>query len=196
MARKQRWMQLVVAFAVVLGMLALPGAALAAPPAEGSTETEVGVQAPPIWGSPTYVTAWSGLRLRESASLSAPIIFTLYRGETVYPSTTVIWNQGIAWQWVRVWRWGRWYEGFCASNYLASGGGGTPPAQSGLMVTATAGLRLRSGPGTWYSILRVVPYGTIVQPTGAEAWGSGYLWKQVTVGGATFWAASPWLTSV
>lgn len=188
MSTRNRWLGVVVTLAILASLLALPSAALAAPP--------VGAQAPPIWGSPTYVTAWSGLRLRESASLNAPIIFTMYHGETVYPSTTVIWNQGIAWRWVRVWRWGRWYEGFCATVYLASDGGGTPPAQSGLMVTATLGLRLRSGPGTWYAIRRVVPYGTILQPTGATAWGSGYHWTQVSVGGATFWAASAWLTPV
>jgi len=188
MSKRYGWLSVLVCAGLLAAMLAAPAAALAAPPAE--------TMAPPIWGSPTYVTAWAGLRLRESASLNAPIILTMYRGETVYPSTTVIWNHGIAWRWVRVWRWGRWYQGFCATKYLATGGGGSPPPASGLMVTAGLGLRLRPRPGLWYTIYRVAPYGTVVQPTGAEAWGSGYHWKQVTFGGYTYWAASAWLTPV
>jgi len=58
-----------------------------------------------------------------------------------------------------------------------------------LMVTAGLGLRLRSGPGTGYAILRIVPVRTILQNTGVEQWGSGMLWVKVVYNGGTYWAA-------
>ena len=158
----------------------------------------VAVQAaPPLPGLPTRVVlAPSGLRLREDPGLSAPIILTLYNGELVYPLAGPVWNQGISWTFVRVYRWGYYYDGFCASAYLGNYGGHVPTGEHGVMATAPAGLRLRSGPGTWYATRRIVPYGTVLQPTGASQWGGGILWKQVSINGIWLWGASSYLRPV
>jgi len=150
--------------------------------------------APPLPGSPAKVVlAPSGLRLREGASLSAAVILTLRNGELVYPLAGPVWNQGISWTFVRVHRWGYYYDGYCASAYLGNARGPLPPGGHGVMVTAQAGLRLRSGPGTWYATRRIVPYGTVLRYTGASQWGGGILWKQVSINGVWLWGASSYL---
>ena len=70
-----------------------------------------------------------------------------------------------------------------------------PPVQvvGRFRVVASDGLRLRTGPGTWYTIRRVVPWGTILQATGVQQWGGGLLWAKVVYGGTTYWAAKAWL---
>jgi hypothetical protein len=138
-----------------------------------------------------------GLRLRTEPNLAAPVILGLWNGETVYVTGESTWVQGIAWANVQVYRWGVWYQGYCASAYLSNYGGWTSPGEPGLQVNAAAGLRLRSGPGTGYSIVRIVPYGTILQPTGAATqWANGYEWQQVTFDGVTVWAAKIYLTTI
>lgn len=62
-------------------------------------------------------------------------------------------------------------------------------------VTATAGLRLRSGPGTGYRILRIVSYGTILGNTGVEQWNGGMEWVKVVYGGSYYWAARQYLAA-
>lgn len=62
-------------------------------------------------------------------------------------------------------------------------------------VVASAGLRLRSGPGTGYSILRIVPYGTTLGATGIEQWNGGMEWAKVVYGGSYYWAARQYLAS-
>jgi len=153
--------------------------------------------APPVPGAPTRVVlAPHGLRLREDPGLCAPIILTLYNGELVYPLAGPVWNQGISWTFVRVHRWGYHYDGYCASAYLGNAGGHIPSGGHGLMVTAQAGLRLRSGPGTWYATRRIVPYGAVLRSTGASQWGGGILWKQVSINGVWLWGASSYLRPV
>ena len=182
MTARKRLIHLLVLTAVVFAVV--PWSVLAAPPSPGGASPPGAptVGAPPIPGAPTTVRASSGLRLREGPSLSDPIIRILYNGETVYPSAGPVWNEGISWTFVTVYRWGYTYQGFCASRYLATSGGYVPPSEHGLKVVASA-LRLRSGPGLSYSIRRVVPYGTVLQPTGATQWGSGLQWSQVSVDG-------------
>lgn len=183
--------------AAVLAILVAPAVVHAAPP---TPETSAGapplVGAPPIQGEPTTVVASSGLRLREGPSTYDPIILILRNGETVYPSAGPVWNQGISWTYVGVYRWGYYYEGFCASKYLANYGSSVPSGGGGVRVTARPGLRLRWGPGLWYGINRVVAYGTILEPTGTSQWGSGLQWVQVYYGGHYLWAAGAYLTPV
>ena len=190
--------------AAVLLLVVVPLTAYAAPPnpPPQPPQPEQGpppvVQAAPAWGAPATVRSWYGLRLREGPGLAEPIILILRNGETVYPGAGPVWEQGIAWAYVRVYRYGRWYEGFCASNYLANYQGTVPPEDpgGGLKVVAYGGLRLRGGPGLWYRIYRVVPYGTILQPGGATAWGSGLEWTKVLMHGYSYWAASKYLRAV
>jgi len=164
-------------------LLLLPLSAIAAPP-----------PGPP--GPAVYVTAKLGLKLRQAPNLASSVILILRQGEAVYPLAGAVVNQGISWTFVRVFRWGYAYDGYCATAYLSSYAGSPPPSESGLKVTAPAGLRLRAGPGLGYATRRIVPAGTIVQPTGITQWGSGILWTKVRFNGTYLWAAQAYLQAV
>ncbi|MFO7917919.1 MAG: SH3 domain-containing protein [Anaerolineae bacterium] len=196
--KRQEFAHILPIVGLVLVLLMAPLSVQAAPPVppSGDGDAPPTVAAPPIEGTPTTVRAAYGLRLREGPSLSDRIILVMRNGETVYPAGGPVWRQGIPWIFVRVRRWGYTYEGFCASNYLANYGGGVPSGESGVKVVAGAGLRLRSGPGLGYYTRRIVPYGTVLRPTGATRWGSGLQWTQVSVDGVYLWAASKYLVKV
>jgi len=179
MARNVKTVRAMLLLAALLVTLAAPASVHAAAPRPG-TPTKV-------------VYAPKGLRLREGANLATPVILTLYNGELVYPLAGPVWNQGISWTFVRVYRWGYYYDGFCASAYLRNYTGYVSTGESGLMVVAPAGLRLRSGPGPWYAVRRIVPYGTILQPVGGCQWGGGTLWTEVAFNGTYLWGASMYL---
>lgn len=182
---------------VILSILAVPMTVSAAPPTPPSGPTSPGTTAVPVWGEPTTVRSRYGLRLREGPSLYNRIILVLHNGETVTRGAGPVWGGGRWWTYVRVWRWGTYYEGFCASAYLANYDPGAPPSGGGdLMVTAGIGLRLRWGPGTWYGVYKVMPYGVALQPTGVTQWGGGLQWTQVTVDGYNLWAASMYLRQI
>ncbi len=167
----------------IVALLAMLGAPLAAQ------------AAPPITGTAATVMAPAGLNLRTGPGLHYGVVFTLRQGETVYVQGGPTWAGGIAWRPVQVLRWGDMYDGYCASVYLSGYGGAPPdPAPGGLLrVASGAGLRLRSGPGLGYAILRTVPYGTLLRPIGPTQWADGYRWSKVGIGGLRFWAASAYL---
>lgn len=196
--KRQEFAHILAMVGLVLVLLIAPLSVRAAPPVPPSDngDAPVTVAAPPIEGAPTTVRAAYGLRLREGPSLSDRIILVMRNGETVYPAGGLVWRQGIPWTFVRFRRWGYVYEGFCASNYLASYDDPAPPAASGVKVVASSGLRLRSGPGLGYHTRRIVPYGTVLRPTGTTRWGSGLKWTQVSVDGVHLWAASKYLVRV
>lgn len=183
---------LLIVATVLVGSWLLPVVADAAPPAPPGS---VHVMAPPVTGAPTTVRAPWGLRLREGPSLTDRTLLILKNGEKVYPAAGPVWNQGISWSYVVVYRSGYPYEGFCASAYLANYGGYAPSGESGLKVIASS-LRLRSCPGTWCRVQRVVPYGTILQPTGTIRWAGGLRWTEVSIDGVYLWAASRYLVMV
>jgi hypothetical protein len=146
---------------------------------------------PPAVATTTVVSA-DGLKLRTGPSLTRWSMMTMPNGTTVYPMEEPVSNQGISWVRVRVFRYGRCYEGYAAATYLARWAG-TTPVTGEWRVTAPAGLRLRSGPGTTYQILRIVPVGTRLGFTGVEQSGSGIVWAKVTIGSAEYWAAKAYL---
>lgn len=71
--------------------------------------------------------------------------------------------------------------------------GTTAPAPSATVsvMAATANLNMRSGPGTGYSILKVIPKGAQVQASTLQ---SGFY--KVTYGGTTGWASASYLSAV
>ncbi len=157
--------------------------------------------------SPTAVVqAPKGLNFRQAPGLGASIIFSLYDGETVTildGLDSAIYADGIRWVEVGVWRWGYWYTGYVAFAYLDTygyyGGYEEPTGQwsgsGGYKVTAS-GLNLRYGPGLWHHIASVVPYGTVLEATGAPTvYANGYTWRQLNTGGG-LWAASEYLAAV
>ncbi len=196
--KRQRVVHILTTVVLAGVLLVAPLSVQAAPPVPPSDngDTPVTVAAPPIEGTPTTVRAPYGLRLREGPSLSDRIILVLRNGETVYPAGGPVWRQGISWTFIRVGRWGYTYEGFCASAYLANYGGHPPMGESGVKVVASWGLRLRSGPSLGYYTRRIVPHGTVLQPTGATRWGSGLQWTQVSIDGVYLWAATKYLVRV
>ena len=196
---------------LLLALIAAPMAVLAAPPGPDTPPEDGGaaqpgeavdssppaVTAPPSYGPATTVVAPGGLNFREGPSLSDRVIFVLHHGETVYPGGGPVYREGITWSFVRVYRYGTYYEGFCASAYLADHAQPQPQPQPvcgpTVKVTALWGLRLRSGPGTGYAIRRIVRYGTHLQSTGITQWGSGISWTKVCYQGGYYWAATKWL---
>lgn len=175
----------VLVIAVVL-MLAAAPAVLAAPPGQ---ETMV-------------VYSPLGVNLRSGTTLTSSVILVLRNGETVTVSGDPVWSQGIRWIRTHVVRWGVGYEGYCASAYLANYPGYSEPTDSwtdgvGWKVTATDGLRLRSGPGLLYYVKRIVPYGTILKATdAANVDADGYRWIELRFNGSTGWAAKLYLQQV
>ena len=190
-----RWFLSLLVVVAILG--ALPGTVFAAPPnpsTPAASETPVEVQASPDWGAPVTVRSWYGLRLREGPGLSEPVVLVLRNGETVYPGAGPVWADGYSWTYVRVYRYGVFYEGFCATAYLSSGGSTT--TVHGWKVTAQKGLRLRYGPGLDEAIYCVVPMGTVLQGTGNSATADGIDWTGVIYQGHGLWAASDYLIAV
>jgi len=157
--------------------------------------------------SPTAVVqAPKGLNFRQAPGLDQPILFGLSNGQTVTildGLAAPIYANGVRWVEVGVWRWGYWHTGYVSFAYLdlygAYGGYHEPVGEwggvDGLKVTAGA-LNLRYGPGLTYGIGRVVPYGTVLEGTGAATVAaSGYTWQQVQTGGG-LWAANAFLAAV
>jgi LysM repeat protein len=73
-----------------------------------------------------------------------------------------------------------------------SGEPAPPPPVEGLRATTQANLRLRSGPGTNYQILTVLPYGTVVDVLARNASSD---WIRVSYGGQVGWVAA-WYTAI
>jgi uncharacterized protein YraI len=132
--------------------------------------------------------------MRTGPGLTYARILTLVNGETVYPVSDLTTNQGISWVKVRVFRGGVCYEGWVAATYLARWAGTVTSGE--WRVTASAGLRLRSGPGLGYATLRIVPYGTRLGYTGVEQAADGYVWAKVRIDGQEFWAAKAYLERI
>lgn len=189
MRTSRRWLAILMVSLAML--LIVPLGVGAAPPAS----EEPSLSAVPIPGAATTVRAPNGLRLRIGPSLADPVILVLRNGETVYPSAGPVWREGISWSFVRVYRYGYWHEGFCASAYLGGYACSQPTGEHGLKVVASA-LNLRSGPGLGYAVRRTVPYGTILQPTGAVRWAGGRSWTQVRIDGVYMWGATAFLVAV
>lgn len=165
--------------------LALAPASLAAPPGA----TTMVVQAP------------LGLNVRTGHNLAAPVVIVLRNGENVTVYGQPVWRQGIRWVQVSVSRWGYNYEGWCSSAYLANYPGYDEPTDAfcgnGYKVTAPGGLRLRSGPSLTASVVRIVPYGTIlVGGPAAPVTADGYTWRQIGPALNYVWAASEFLQYV
>jgi Cu/Zn superoxide dismutase len=72
------------------------------------------------FGAATTVVAPAGLKMRQSASLTAPVVLTLNNGAVVYPSSWTDYSSGISWIYIRAMSGGRAYDGWVASNYLAA----------------------------------------------------------------------------
>jgi hypothetical protein len=181
MQTNRKLLHFLVPVLVVVALLVLPMSAYAAP-------------APGV--RTMVVRAPLGLNLRQDPSLAGRLVLVLRNGELVRTEGNPVFRQGISWSFVEVRRGGVLFEGFCATAYLAISSGQPPADQHGLKVVAPAGLKLRSGPGTSFGVVRIVPFGTILRPTGRTQFGSGLLWNEVMFDGRRVWAASAFLRAV
>jgi hypothetical protein len=173
--------------ALLLMFMALPTSTMAAPP-EAAEWTHV-------------VNAWLGLRMRGGPSLTDPIVLVLFNGEDVRVKGDPIWAQGIRWSNLTVERKAGVFEGWVASAYLANYPGFEEPAGhfdgEGYKATASIGLRLRAQPGLHTKVLRIVPYGTVLEATETPArFVDGLWWQQLFLDGETVWASKQFLEQV
>jgi uncharacterized protein YgiM (DUF1202 family) len=156
---------------------------------------------PPDDALRTTVSAAYGVNLRAGPSSAYRILTILpYRQQVavLHPPT---WNAGFYWSPVRVSRDGRWVDGYVASRFLAAYAGGLEPRpqpepEGNVRATAGLGLRLREGPGLQYRVLRIVPYGTLLETTGEERTVGSITWARVRYGGLNAWAARTYLEPV
>ena len=75
--------------------------------------------------------------------------------------------------------------------------GGTAPAggfQAGEKVRVTAGLYLRTGPGTGYGVITTMPTGTVCTVVSGPSPANGYTWYQLDTPYGRGWAAGEYLT--
>lgn len=133
----------------------------------------------------TGVVFGGWLILRNSPSFSGRI-------KSSYPSGTVVTITGKTGSWYAV-KTPDGLTGYMFGDYLkVSGSGGSSPAGTTVYVTSANGLnvRLRSGPGTGYSIIA-----TYAPGTAATVLSSGNQWCRIQIGSYTGYMMTRFLTS-
>ncbi len=152
------------------------------------------VTPPPPIGPTATVTARLGLNLRQGPGLAEPRILALQFGERVTLTGERALANGIEWARVIALRAGQSFVGWAATAFLSGvGAPPPPPAVANVRVTASAGLRLRAGPGLSFAIRRIVPLGTQLRTTGVRQAADGFVWAQIVIDGLTVWAADAFL---
>lgn len=128
--------------------------------------------------STNTLTTICDLNLRSSASTTSSVLVTIPQGATV----TLLKNSSSGWANVKYSK----YSGYCSTTYLNA------VSDSGVTVTAktTDEVNLRSGKGTSYSVLKVVPAKTTltVKSNADEQW------AKVTYSGSTGYVSKDYLT--
>ena len=141
-------------------------------------------------------TSSSKLNMRSGPGTSYDVLTKLPSGSTAE-------ILGISKGWVKVKY--KTYTGYISAEYItvvatgnsgetndsgtSSGGGTTTPTTSGLKVTSSGNLRMRSGPGTSYSIVTNLKPGTIVKNLGASD-----SWYKVQYGNYTGYVSGDYVT--
>jgi uncharacterized protein YraI len=162
--RRARWLALVLTFACLVTLVGPAG--LIPQPAAAATASTT-----------------SSLNLRASASLSAAVLLVIPSGATV--ETTGATANGfseVVYQGTTGWAY---------SQYLSTGGGSTPGTVIGNAWVIDGSLNLRSGPGTSYGVLLVMPNQAQVGVTGSPQNG----FTPVRYNGVDGWAYSTFLSS-
>lgn len=117
----------------------------------------------------------SNLNMRTGPGTSYPVILVIPKGATV----SVV---GYSGSWAQVTYGGR--SGYASTSYLAS------PSSSTEVRYTTANLNLRTGPGTGYPIILVIPKGSSVTVLGIS---SG--WANVNYSGRTGYVSTSYLST-
>lgn len=138
--------------------------------------------APPGAVAQSTATTTAPLNMRSGPGVDNPVITVMPSGATVSVTGSaqsgflpVSWNGS---------------NGWASADYLTTGGGSDVPATSGSGQT-TAALNFRSGPGTGYGIITVIPAGGTVSLTGAES--AGFL--EAVYNGSQGWVSADYITT-
>jgi uncharacterized protein YgiM (DUF1202 family) len=134
----------------------------------------------------------AGARLRSGAGTGFGVIASLAKGTEVRYLADGGNANGYRWYKVLVLSTGK--EGFVAASLLSapdgSGGNTGPFAIGASFWVKVANANMRSGAGTGYGVIKILPQGSqgVVQAGSVSA--NGYTWYQVKVGASTGWVAT------
>ncbi len=201
--------------------------ATSVPPTQTRTATPTATKAPPTQTrTPTLIpggyapgdffSTTANLNMRSGPDTSASAIAILPNGTIGQVTGAPLLADGYTWYPITVSGIG---SGWAAGEYfshVASQATQTPsrtptrtpiPAATatrvpggflpGDIVRTTSALNFRAGPGTGYSVLSVVPSGTLATVNGSPVNADGYTWYPVTISGAgSGWLASAYLALV
>lgn len=144
-----------------------------------------------------YVNAYNGLRMRSAPGLASPLVTFLWNGEYVTVTGCDQWKDAILWSYVEVNRWGVKTAGWVSAAYLVSYAGYVEPRDSyeGAGCKVIDGpLNLRAAPGLTGTVLRTVPYGTILPYTSTpDVTVDGYVWQELQMDGTIVYGARKYL---
>lgn len=171
--RPSRWLLTVLLLSLTTATLALQ------PHARAATDLTLGADAE------VADAQGDNVNLRDQPSYAGAVLTSVPEGWLVNvvdgPFTDdidgTVWYQVVA----------RGQTGYMLSDYLRTPGGDVSAAA---VMTTTANLNLRTGPGTSYSVILVIPNGATVNTTGATQNG----FSRLTYNGTTGWSASQYLT--
>jgi uncharacterized protein YraI len=137
------------------------------------------------------VVATGSLNVRSGASLSFPLIVTLWSGAPLTVTGAPVQAGGYTWYPIRT---GYGTTGWVAGQFLSSGGVVSPEFPVGSNVETTTVLNLRSGAGLTYPVVVSLWQGAPLTVTGAPVAASGFTWYPVRTGyGTTGWVAGEYL---
>lgn len=170
--RPGRWFLSILIFSLIAGSLSI------APQTRAATDLQLGVDAEVADAQGDRVN------LRDAPSYTGSTLTSVPEGWLVNvldgPFTDDL--DGTVWYQVV----GNGITGYMLSDYLRSPDSEVSAAAA---ATTTANLNLRSGPGTTYSVLLVIPSGATVNATGAAQ--NGFV--RVTYDGVTGWSSNQYL---
>ncbi|MCA9859727.1 MAG: SH3 domain-containing protein, partial [Thermomicrobiales bacterium] len=173
--RASRW------FVSVLVLSLLASVIASQPHARAATDLVLGADAEVADAQGDHVN------LRSEPSYAGSILTSVPEGWLVNVLDGPFTNDADGTLWYQVVARGQ--TGYMLSDYLRTpGGGAVAPAAA---ATTTANLNLRTGPGTSYSVILVIPNGATVNTTGAVQNG----FTQLTYDGTTGWSSSQYLST-
>ncbi len=172
--RASRWLATLLVFCLIAGTLVFE------PQARAATDLTLGADAE------VADAQGDNVNLRDAPSYTGSVLTSVPEGWLVNvldgPFTDdldgTIWYQVVA----------RGQTGYMLSDYLRSPDGAVSPAAA---ATTTANVNLRSGAGTNFAVLLVIPNGATVQTTGSVQNG----FTQLTYNGITGWSASQYIST-
>ncbi|MEZ4530773.1 MAG: SH3 domain-containing protein [Thermomicrobiales bacterium] len=172
--RASRWLTTILVLCLVSSAIVFQ------PHARAATDLELGADAE------VADAQGDNVNLRDSPSYTGNVLTSVPEGWLVNvldgPFTDdldgTVWYQVVA----------RGQTGYMLSDYLRTPDGDVAPAAA---ATTTANVNLRSGPGTSYGVLLVIPNGATVNTTGSVQNG----FTQLTYNGVTGWSASQYIST-